>query len=329
MNKLALQNPLLSLWIRSGIPINFVFQDEKEDKKCLLLEAEILFRIQEEWSTTSLLGRIFLQDLTRYYLEADMVIKGISATPEGLEFWLRDRDSDPDPDLDDLDHDPDHDQKMVSNACVNGYYSYTTQKIILFPFSENYKFTDMYLHELIHALEDTYCELQCVKDVIHILKQHKHTEVKGVVQCVLMLLDIQTSCYPNESEWTWSLFLQEDPSLQDEDGSFLHDTIFLELSAFSFEYLAQNLNQFGSMKRACNKLNDDWQQRKHKAVQCYTGETHSLACRVIYASMDSLSRKLFSWSQNRSGRSPRWIKCLKYFQMLLQTEFQKENQISN
>ena len=152
-------------------------------------------------------------------------------TPEGLEFRITREDwKDP--------------------YKYHGYYNFETQKIILFPLHER-EFSVTYMHELIHALENAYCNLQGVREIVKILQPETPTSRRSILKCVYGLIDLPFKCYavPNlrgkrkriTIGKSKSFFESEFSSrrLQNSAGNFFYDLIFLEISSHTFEFCAK------------------------------------------------------------------------------------------
>lgn len=293
VDKFIQSHPILRLWKKHKIPIEFGTDTKEDESKKVLIQAEILLQIQREYEEAHVSVQKCIRDLTFIYLRSS---DEKACTPEGLEFsWV--------------------------NSCTltNGFYSYSTQKIILFPFSENFYFPRTYFHELIHALEDAYCQLESVREVATFLRKIEIREAKLILKCAHLLVNVPPLYYDNENEWTWSLLLQNNiDDLQDEEGDFLHDPIFLELSAFSFEFVLSlwedekiTRNNFSTV------LQDRWKEQK-KAIEplLENKNQYQSACLLVSLSMQSLLQKMQKWAAALT-HSPAWLHWMLTFQDML------------
>ena len=89
------------------------------------------------------------------------------------------------------------------------------------------------------------------------------------------------------NNWTWTLVNKQvsDAMFQDEDGNFLHDTIFLELSAFAFEYFFGVLSVTQEVADFESTLKTKWMEKKKQLTSSTLG-FYPFACFLIYASIN-------------------------------------------
>ena len=282
------KTPILQDWAEA-----ITFDDDDPDHPFLPFEA--VLRVQRECEDISVMGLRFLKDITKYYLEAKHVQE------KNLCFLFQN---------------PEEEEESHVCSITNGNYCYEEKKIILYPFTENFSFPHTYGHEMIHALEDTYCSLQSVRDVLNQLSEHKelHTK-KQILACAQELIGLPILDYENE-DTSWSLLQHyaDNLALQDENGNFLYpdQLLFVEFSAFAFEFCSEIWNESKSISAFDKKLIEKWaRQRKENREK----KIYQAACRLIYVSMRSLYKKLKQWAKRR-----RWIRCLDRFAVLLEKE---------